>query len=108
MKSLYAKKEVNLNSQQVQAFFNVEGFPQLSEDQQQLCEGLLTVNECFKVLNTCQNNESPGNEGLTTEFYKTVWHLFGNTLVGSLNKGYQIGELSNSQWQRAISKAKTR
>ena len=63
-----------------------------------VCLLLMNVSK-FLIL---QKNKSPGNDGLTTEFYKAFWHLFGNTLVGSLNKRYQNGELSNSQKQGVI------
>ena len=71
-------------------------------DQQELCDGVLTLNECFKVLNTFQNNKTPGIDGLTVEFYKQFWNLFGVGLVDSLNTDYLKGELSNSQKQRVI------
>ena len=67
-----------------------------------MCDGVLTADECFEVLNTFKKNKSPGNEGLTAEFYISFWHLFGKILVESLNKSYQIGELSNSQKQGVI------
>ena len=35
----------------------------------QVCEGKLTVSECYKSLQLFQNNKSPGNDGLTVEFY---------------------------------------
>ena len=63
---------------------------------------MLTVNECYEILCTFKSNKSPGNDGLTAEFYKQWWHLFGVTLVNSLNKSYEAGELSNSQKQGVI------
>ena len=46
--------------------------------------------------------ESPGNDGLTAEFYKTFWNAIGNLLVDSLNYSYECGELSNTQKQAVI------
>lgn len=101
-KLLYDNKDENLNSEESKLFLNENMIPKLSSEDQQTCEGLLTMDECFKTLNTFKNNKSPGNDGLTAEFYKAWWHLFGIYLVNSLNSSYQKGELSNSQNQGII------
>ena len=54
------------------------------------------------MFNTFKNNKAPGNDGLTAEFYKQWWHLFGVYLVNSLNASYYCGELTNSQKQGII------
>ena len=66
------------------------------------CEGQLTYSECFKVLSTFSNDKTPGNDGLTVEFYKFFWSEIGTFLVDSLNYAYFHGELSNSQKQAVI------
>lgn len=49
--------------------------PTLSEGQKQSCEGEISLEELKSVLNSFQNNKSPGNDGLPVEFYKTCWNL---------------------------------
>ena len=61
-----------------------------------------TISECFKSLQLFQNNKSPGNDGLTVEFYKAFWQVVGKIMVDSLNYSYDHGELSNSQKQAII------
>ena len=51
----------------------------------------------LKSLNFCQNND-----GLTVEFYKTLWSILGKLLVESVNWAFDHGELSNSQKQVII------
>ena len=46
--------------------------------------------------------KSPGNDGLTAEFYKTSWNLLGQQLTDSLNYSFEHGELSTSQKQAII------
>ena len=58
--------------------------------------------ECFKSLQSFQKNKSPGNDGLSVEFYTAFWDILGELLVDSLNCSYDRGELSNSQKQAII------
>ena len=66
------------------------------------CEGKLTNEECFQCLQLFECNKSPGNDGLTTEFYKAFWNVVGDLVVESLNSAHEYGELSNSQKQAII------
>ena len=72
------------------------------EDTKLLCEGVLSTQECYNALQTFSNGKSPGNDGLTAEFYKTFWDLLGQQLIDSLNYSYLHGELSNTQKQAII------
>ena len=66
------------------------------------CEGQLTYTECYNVLEKLKNNKTPGNDGLTAEFYNKIWPMLGTFLVDSLNAAYMYGQLSNSQLQAII------
>ena len=67
------------------------------------CEGQLTYSECFKVLSiTFSNDKTPGNDGLTIEFYKFFWPEVGTFVVDSLNYAFFHEELSSSQKQGVI------
>ena len=44
-----------------------------------------------------QNNKSPGNDGITKEFFKYFWDKLGTFLVSTLNHSFENGELSTSQ-----------
>ena len=82
--------------------------PKLSDDMRNICEGRLSVKECFDCLQSFENNKSPGNDGLSVEFYTTFWNSIGNLLVDSLNYSYECGELSNTQKQAVIHPRKPR
>ena len=43
--------------------------PSLVEEKKNVCEGKLGYGECCNALQTFQKNKSPGNDGLTVEFY---------------------------------------
>ena len=53
-------------------------------------------------MSTFSNDKTPGNDGLTVEFYKFYWSEIGTSLVDSFNYAYFHGELSNSQRQAVI------
>ena len=74
----------------------------LTSGMKSICEGKLSVKECFDCLQSFENNKSPGNDGLTVEFNKTFWNSLGNLLVDCLNCLYDSGELSNTQKQAII------
>ena len=69
----------------------------LSDDAIELCEGLITEQECAEALKGMTNGKSPGCDGLTVEFYKVFWKDIKSLLVESLNYSYEKGELSVDQ-----------
>ena len=71
--------------------------PKLSDEERNEIEGLLTYDECKQVLETFQNDKSPGEDGFTVEFYKFFFELLGHNLVESFNEAYETNELSISQ-----------
>jgi len=71
-------------------------------EQRNRCEEKLTVGICFNTLKTFQKNKTPGNDGLTVEFYLVFWPLLGKHLIDCYNYAHEHGELSNSQKQAVI------
>ena len=90
------------SEEMLNSFLNNSGIPKLTFNEALICDGKLTVDECYKSLQLFESNKSPGNDGLTVEFYKAFWHILGNLMVDSLNCSYDFGELSNSQKQAII------
>ena len=76
--------------------------PKLTDNEARICDGKLTVDECYRSLQLFESNKSPGNGGLTVEFYRGFWNILGNLMVDSLNYSYDYGELSNSQKEAII------
>ena len=58
--------------------------PMLTPDEQSLCEGKLTLQECWEALTSMQNGKSPGNDGFTMEFYVAFFGELGKLLVSVL------------------------
>ena len=101
--SFYSNLYSEENSGHSSSFLDdLKEFPTLTEELRNLCEGRIEYNECFKVLQSFQKNKSPGNDGLTIEFYVAFWPLIGKHLVECVNYSFEFGELSNSQKQAII------
>ena len=71
-------------------------------DEKNELQGLFTVKECKNVLETFEDNKSPGEDGFTAEFYKYFFDLLGTDLINSLNQAFEVGELSISQRRGVI------
>lgn len=100
-KDLYSSKGTQTTAQINDYLTKVET-PKLDEQDKLSCEGLLSLEECHKVIKTFKNKKSPGNDGLPIEFYKKFWPVFGQIVVDSFNKAYDTGEMSTSQRQAVI------
>ena len=83
-------------------FFNCQDIPTLEENNKNACEGNLTENECFKSLQTFKKNKSPGNDGLSYEFYLKFWNVLKNRFVECFNYAYTTKQMSPSQRQAVI------
>ena len=55
-----------------------------------------------KSLKSMENIKSPGNDGLSKEFYKCFWGEVKKFFIGSIHKAFLNQELSSSQKQALI------
>ena len=99
--ALYKNDDLNPSTILLDSFLENPEIPRLTAEDAHICGGKFTADECFKSLQLFENNKSPGEDGLTVEFYKTFWNTVGNLMVESLNYSYDHGELSSSQ-KRAV------
>ena len=103
LESFYFNLYSEENSGHSSSFLDdVKEFLTLTEEIRNSCEGKIEYNECFKVLQSFQKNKTPGNDGLTIEFYVAFWPLIGKHLVDCVNYSFEFGELSISQKQAII------
>ena len=59
-----------------------------SNIEKRIMERELTIDECLATLNIkiFQKNKTPGNDGLTVEFYLAFWPIIGKCLSEKKNK----------------------
>ena len=58
------------------------------------CEGDLNKLELLKALKLMQNNKSPGNEGLTKEFYEMFWNEIKNPFINFIMEAREKKEIN--------------
>ena len=101
--NLYSSKTANHKNDEKNLNNVFENVKKLNDEDKEKCEALITVNECESVFKTFKNNKSPGNDGITSEFYQCFWPEIKDTLIDCYNYAYYSNELSSSQKQAIIS-----
>ena len=76
--------------------------PSLNNQQINLFEKDLSETDLYNAMKNMQNNKSPGNDGLTKEFYEGFWDEMKELLIASATEAKHRGELSISQRQAII------
>ena len=99
--TLYSRRNIK-SKQEKHEYLSSINTKKLSEEFKNDCEGILTLEELDKSLKSFKSNKSPGNDGITVEFYEKFWPLVKKPLLDCLNSGYINGKLSTSQRQAVI------
>ena len=99
--SLY-KRQSNKTEKECLEYLENLNLPRLSDAEKAVCEGLLTEQECWEALISMGNNKSPGNDGLTKEFYICFFNEIVSYLIDALNLYFAHSHLFNSQRQAVI------
>ena len=76
--------------------------PALTSEKATTCERDLVESELFKSLSSMQHFKSPGNDGLTKEFYEYFWNVIKDSLMNSIKVARKNKKLSISQRQVVI------
>ena len=63
----------------------------LTDDDRDSIEGEITLDEIFNAIKSLANENSPGCDGLTAEFYQTFISVIGNDLVDVINDRFHRG-----------------
>jgi hypothetical protein len=71
--------------------------PKLTEQQKELTKGIITYNECLKALKSLSNGKTPGQDGISTDFYKFFWNDISNLVLESINHAFIKNEMSQDQ-----------
>jgi exodeoxyribonuclease III len=75
---------------------------QISEEDKILCDADISEKECEKAIKLLKTNKSPGEDGITAEFYKKFWYLIQPQFMQVIENIQQQNALSNSQYKGVI------
>ena len=98
---LYKAKKYSEEEDNWDFLYN-ESIPKLNRCEKGMCDEEITENECYVSLSSFKNNKSPGNDGLTKEFYASFWEKISKPLLECYKYSQEVGCLSNSQRQAII------
>ena len=73
-----------------------------SNEQYDLRENKISETDLFESMKGMKNNKTPGNDGLTKEFYEAFWDEPKTPLMESVNQAFHTKILSISQRQAVI------
>ena len=96
------KRNSTLSVEQCLQFLDNIELPFLTPAQNEKLRKPLSITEIEYALKNSKNGKSPGNDGLTREFYVVFWKNIGNVVFESYLEGKQKGFLSISQRQAVI------
>ena len=74
----------------------------LSKDDKEMCDQYITEIECTKVIRTLKKNKSPGEDGITSEFYQDFWCIIKDEFMQMLECTQKTEELTKSQYRGII------
>ena len=101
-KCLYSKKNNESEYIELDSYIDSDAVTKLTNVESEKLEGLLSLAEISETLLKMKNDKSPGLSGFSAEFLKVFWKHLGQFVLRSINYGYAIGKLSESQRQGII------
>ena len=73
----------------INTFLDRVNLPVLTQEKQNICEGIISKQEWEEARKTIKSNKSPGGDGLPIEFYRTFWSDTGSLLVDVYNENFE-------------------
>ena len=99
--NLYTCKEHELNNINIEEF-NRFTHDKLSDEDALALECKISLNELSACLKNMNNNKSPGSDGFSVEFFKFFWKDLKYFIYNSINRAFEVNELSITQKEGVI------
>ena len=96
------QEKLSISEECIQSFLDKVSLPKINENQTLKCEDVITECELLKALTSKDNDQSPGNDDITKEFYIKFWDVVKKLLCTSIQQSFIAGELTTSQKQAII------
>ena len=92
----------NINQTECRNLLNTIELRTLNVDDIAICSKILSEQELYDSLKDMKENKSPGNDGLSSEFYKKFWENLKEPFIASIIESKIKGNLADSQRQAII------
>jgi exonuclease III len=89
-------KGQNIGLDEIKEYLTHLDLKKLDEEDWTYFDNFLSTDECIKIINSFEDNKSPGIDGLGKSFYSRFWLIIGKDLVEVLNNIYLQGELTDT------------
>ena len=97
------KETISFSSNTLETYLNTISFPKLfTKEKSKTLDAGITEKELLIALQSMENNKSPENDGLTKEFYITLWNKVKAPLLLAIEKAYLVKHLNASEKQAVI------
>ena len=86
----------------IEAYLQNISLPKPTNKQTLSSDGFVSEDEVFKTLKLMGNNKSPGNNGLSKQFYECSWDEVKKPFLASIHEAFLNQESRTSQKQDVI------
>ena len=85
--SLFSR-QVQVETGKIYTYLDNIPLPKLTNEQMLSCEDIISEDEVFESLKFIDNNKSPGNDGLSMEFYECFQDKIKKPFLASIHKRF--------------------
>ena len=100
--NLYSNKTKSSTGDWIKNLKQKDLIPQLSSEKNSELSKEIGIEKFGETIKNCAKNKSPGNDGLTQEFYEFFWNDIKETFYESFIESKKIKKLTTSQRQNII------
>ena len=93
--NLYSMKSLRSEDECLQYLASIST-PQLSSTDREVCEGKITTQNCREALVSMKDGKSPGNDGLTKEFFVCFFGEVAPLFIQSLNYSFTVVNITET------------
>ena len=93
------QKTIAKSVSDIEIFLSDIHLPTISDDNYNIREADITEDNLLVARKSIPNNKTPGNDGLSKEFYETFWEDIKDVFINSLKQAKIEGSLSISRRQ---------
>ena len=86
------KEKLSLSEECIQSFLDKVSLSKLTGNQTLKCEGPITESEILNALTSMDNDKSPGNDGITNQFYIKVCEVIIEPFFPSIQQSFIVDE----------------